>query len=92
MGIEALTQNLEGLRLVPRTSEAWKDWVSAGRTRVHALQDPLLDGLELYGESKGFTKNTDLPDYDARTDFTEFIFDKGNRSEAAVTRHIETLT
>ena len=91
MGIEALTQNLRGIIVVPQTSEAWEDWVSAGRTRNHALQDPLLDWLELHGEAKGFIKDTDLPDYDPRTDFTKFIFDKGHRFEAAVTRHLETL-
>ena len=48
MPIEALTQNLGGISLVPQTSEAWEDWVSADRTRDHALQDPLIDWLKLY--------------------------------------------
>lgn len=47
MGIEVLTHNLEDQSVVPQTFEPWKDWVNATRTRDPALQDPLLDWLEL---------------------------------------------
>ena len=92
MGIESLTQSQDGRVITPSTQDDWNDWVSATRTRNHALQDPLLDWLGLYGEAKGFSKDTDLPGYDVRMDFTELIFRKGTQFEKAVVSHLETLT
>ncbi|MDP3964034.1 MAG: hypothetical protein Q8Q20_00015, partial [bacterium] len=54
--------------------------------------DPLLDWLELYGEKSGFQRDTDLPGYDPRTDFTNFLFEKTREFESAVTAHLKTLT
>jgi hypothetical protein len=51
-----------------------------------------LDWLELYGEEKGFQRDTDLPDYDPRTDFTKFIFEKTREFEAAVIAYLKTIT
>lgn len=89
---EALTQSQDGRFITPNTQDDWNDWVSATRTRNHALEDPLLDWLDLYGEAKGFTKDIDLPGYDARADFAEFIFRKGAQFEEAVVSHLKTLT
>ena len=91
MGIEALTRNLNGEELLPEQAEAWRDWVSASATRNHALNDPLLDWLELYGEAQGFRSDEKYPDYDPRTDFGLFIMRKGTQFEAAVADHMRTI-
>ena len=70
----------------------WQDWVSATDTRNFLIQDPLLDWLELYGEEKGFQRDTDLPGYDPRTDFTKFIFEKTREFEAGVIAYLKTIT
>jgi hypothetical protein len=62
----------------------WGDWVSATRLRNHVLGDPLLDWLELHGETYGFQRDHELPGYDPRTDFSQFIMAKGREFEAAV--------
>lgn len=70
----------------------WQDWVSATDTRNFLIQDPLLDWLELYGEEKGFQRDTDLPGYDPRTDFTKFTFERTREFEAAVIAYLKTIT
>ena len=92
MAIEALTRGDNGDRFVPSTADDWLDWVSATATRNHVLGDPLLDWLDLYGTNHGFERDDELPRYDRRTDFTEFVFEQGRRFEAAVMEHIRTLT
>ncbi|MGH7229701.1 MAG: hypothetical protein ACREIH_10885, partial [Nitrospiraceae bacterium] len=37
-----------------------------------------------YGEAKAFTKDTAADDYDRRTDFLQFVLEKGNEFEAAI--------
>ena len=91
MGIEALTRDLKGHLVCPEDGGAWNDWVSATATRNHALNDPLLDWLDLYGESHGFLRDEAYPDYDARTDFSLFIMNKGVEFEAAVAQHLASL-
>ena len=92
MGIDALTQTADGRMVVPETQEEWNDWLSATRSRNHVLGDPILDWLDLYAQDKGFPKDTDLPGYDKRTDFTKFIFEQGHLFETAVVQHLRTLT
>jgi predicted RecB family nuclease len=91
MSIEQLTTNDAGDLIVPQSDADWRDWVSATRTRNYVLGDPLLDWLELHGASKGFERDPELPGYDSRTDFTEFLFAQGRRFEEAVVRHLRTL-
>ncbi|MEX1253615.1 MAG: hypothetical protein WEE64_04680 [Dehalococcoidia bacterium] len=91
MGIEALTHDDLGREVVPTSPEDWNDWVSASRTRNHTLSDPILDWLELYGDSHGFERDTTLSTYDPRTDFTAFIFEQGRLFEDAVVGHLRTL-
>ena len=60
-------------------------WVAASATRNHALGNPLLDWLEIYGPSRGYGRDT----VDGRTDFREFIFEQGTRFESAVVEVLE---
>lgn len=87
----ALTLNDAGVQIVPVSGEDWRDWVSATALRNHVLGDPLLDWLGEHGRVRGFLPDNELPGYDARTDFTEFIFGQGHRFEAAVVAHLRTL-
>ena len=92
MGIEALTVDAEGLSVIPATDDEWREWVSASSTRNYAIRDPLLDWLELYGEQNGFRPDDEIPGYDPRTDFTQFIFRQGHAFEQAVVDYLGTLT
>lgn len=90
MGIEAVTRNLADDEVLPQNTDKWRDWVSATATRNHALNDPLLDWLELYGEKQGFQRDEAYPDYDPRTDFSIFIMRKGTEFESAVAAYLGT--
>ena len=92
MGIDALTVDADGRTVVPSTGEEWREWVSASSTRNYAIRDQLLDWLDLYGEKNGFRKDDEVPGYDPRTDFTEFIFRQGHAFERAVVDYLGTLT
>jgi hypothetical protein len=63
--------------------------VSAGRTRNHALGDPLLDWLARYGSGPGFVRDDERPTFDARTEFATFVMAKGAEFEAGVQRLLE---
>ena len=91
MGIESLTHSEDGTEAIPATAQDWQDWVSPTATRNHALDDPLLDWLKLYGSANGFQRDDELPGYDPRTDFGQFIMRKGLQFEAAVAAHLGTL-
>ena len=84
MGLDALTHRHDGSVLRPLTPEDWDEWVGATRTRNYVKGDPILDWLDLHGDANGFQRDMDSPGYDARTDFTPFIFEQGRRFEAAV--------
>ena len=68
----------------PTASHEWDKWVSASRTRNHALGNPLLDWLDRYGESKGFQRD----EVDETTDFAVFIMNKGFEFEDAVVDYL----
>ena len=59
-------------------------WVAAGDTRNWFEDDTLLDWLKLFGEAKGFTKDTDDPKFEPRLDMATFIFAKGREFERRV--------
>ncbi len=84
MGLEALTHSDGGTIVQPATDADWQEWVSATRTRNYTLGDPVLDWLELCGEQAGFERDDAHPQYDPRTNFTEFLFGQGRRFESAV--------
>ena len=65
-------------------------WAGAHATRNFVLNDPVLDWLNLYGEQKGFIRDTGLPGYDPRTDMSAFLFKKGIEFEQAVIGHLKT--
>ena len=92
MGLEILTQSDSGAERIPTSREEWDDWISATATRNFAIQDPVLDWLNRYGEAAGFNRDKAYPRYDSRTDFTEFIFAQGRRFEDAVVAHLQSLT
>ncbi len=92
MGIDAITKSDHGNLVIPSSTQDWQGWISATDTRNFLLQDPLLDWLDLYGEEKRFQRDTDLPGYDPRTDFTKFIFEKTSEFEAAVIAYLKTIT
>lgn len=60
------------------------EFVSASALRNWFAEDPLLDWLDLYGDKKGFIKDTDRADYIAETQMSEFLFEKGREFEARV--------
>ena len=84
MGIEALTHRDDGTVRFPKSPSDWNRWVSPTRTRNYILDDPLLDWLDLHGEAHGFERDSSSPQYDPRTDFTEFLFKQGHKFEAAI--------
>ena len=87
MSIEQITQDDSGMPQSPLSAREWDGWVSASRTRNYVLDNPLLDWLDRFGESKGFV--ADRPD--ERTDFDRFVADKGREFEAAVVEHLRSL-
>ncbi len=91
MGLDAVTHSPDGTSRIPETEEDWLDWVSPSATRNHTLNDPLLDWLNLYGESHGFAHDDDLEGYDPRTDFRRFVMRKGVDFENSVVRHLQSL-
>ena len=92
MGAEALTQTDAGELAIPSSALDWAQWMSATGARNHVLGDPLLDWLNLYGQEQGYQRDNDLPGFDPRTDFTEFIFERGRRFEEAVVQYLRSLT
>ena len=67
-------------------------WVSASATRNHLLRATLLDWLNLYGEARGFVRDSALPGYDERLEFAPFLMQKGSEFEDAIVNHLRTLT
>ena len=90
MGIDALTHRDDGTLRDPAV-EGWDEWVSASATRNYALDDPILDWLEMHGLSKGYESDLTLPGYDARTDFREFLFRQGPAFETRVLEYLRTV-
>ena len=85
-GLEAIALRDDGTPLDPATPEEWDAWVSAGRTRNHCLDDPLLDWLSRYGAQNGFLRDDELDGYDPRTDYLRFILERGQFFEDGVMR------
>ena len=87
MGIESITHRNDGAPVkIPHSPEEWLQWVSAGRTRNWMLDDPLLDWLTLYGDSRDYIPKHDFDGYNKNLDFLEFIFDRGREFETGILR------
>jgi hypothetical protein len=86
----------DGTPNVPGVDTPWDEWIAASRTMHYCCDDPLLDWLDAFGEAQGFVPDTKRPNYDPRTDFREFIFERAAAFEAAVIAHLarnhQTLT
>ena len=91
MGIPAITTRDDGSQAAPTNAADWQDWVAATKTRNFVQDDAVLDWLDLYGSAKGFQRDDELPTYDPRTDFVQFIFRKGHEFESAVFRHLQDI-
>ena len=90
MGIEALTHRDDGSKVsVPVSHDDWLQWVSVGRTRNWMLHDPLIDWLQLHGESRGYKPENKLDGYVKELDFLPFVFDKGKEFEAGILRLLQ---
>src|SRR5439155_20445277 len=87
-GTDALLLRDDGTSIAPRTPEAWDDWVSAGRTRNHCLDDPILDWLERYGSAHGFQRDDESEGYDHRTAYLKFMLERGEAFDDGVVRLI----
>ncbi len=69
----------------------WSGWVPATATRAYCKNDPLIDWLNLCGETNGFVRDDHLPGYDPRTDFLPFILRQGQLFEQAVLRYLHEV-
>ena len=87
MGVESITHRNDGSPVkIPNAPEEWLQWVSAGRTRNWMMDDPLLDWLTLYGDSRDYIPKHELDSYNKGLDFLEFIFDRGREFETGILR------
>jgi hypothetical protein len=83
-GVDSILHADDGTEVDPRTPADWDAWVSAGRTRSHALDDPILDWLDRFGVEHGFQRDDAADGYDSRTDHVKFILERGQAFEDAV--------
>ncbi len=88
MGEHAAFERDDGSPNLPSTNSPWNAWVPASATFNYCSDDPVLDWLEAFGESKGFRRDDQLPGYDVRTDFRAFLKEKAARFEAIVTEYL----
>ena len=76
-----LILNDNGDKVLPKSADDWKSWITASRTRSYSINDPVLDWLDLHGKNAGFLPDNMSPSYDPIYDWTTFIFQKGNEFE-----------
>ena len=49
-----LILNDNGDKVLPKSADDWKSWITASRTRSYSINDPVLDWLDLHGKNAGF--------------------------------------
>lgn len=64
-------------------------WISATKTRNAIYKDWLLDWLDLYGTSKGYTSDEKNSGYDDRLDFKKFIMNQGTLFETSIIERLK---
>ena len=89
MGIEALTKTDKGILNAPSTAASWVSWIAATDQRSYALEDPLLDWLDLFGTSAGFQPDTQIATFDERSNHALFIMRQSQLFEEAVISHLK---
>lgn len=91
-GVESITRDDHGVEVNPADGDrvAWREWVSASKTRNWLRRDPLIDWLEVHGEAKGFMKD---PEVDAEPpspyDLRRLLFAQGNAFEEGIFKLLE---
>lgn len=88
MALRTAFERDDGTSLCPGDSSRWNEWVAASKTLNYCCEDPLLDWLTLFGESKGFIRDDQRAGFDLRTDFRTFVFERAARFEAAVMNYL----
>lgn len=83
MGLKAAIERDDGTPDEPGIHSDWNLWVAASRTYNFCSDDPLIDWLNLYGEANGFVPDDKHAGYDVRTDFRQFVVNRGNEFETA---------
>ena len=88
MTIKSLSTNHAGDTILPDSKADWDEWVSASRTRNYVLENALVDWLELYGEEKGYERDT----VDDRADFVGIIMSQGQVFEQYVLKYLQAVS
>ena len=90
MGLETLNTTRAGTPVPePVTRDDWRDWVSAGKTRNHIMDDPLLDWLALYGRDNDYLRKAEMETYREELDFVQFIFAQGHAFEEGILKLLQ---
>ena len=85
IGRAAITTADDGSVRDPGDRAAWREWVSASKTRNWLRRDPLLDWLDQHGAAKGFAKDVGADaDPPSPYDLRSLLFRQGNRFEERI--------
>jgi predicted RecB family nuclease len=84
MGLNAAFHRDDGSRDEPGQDSSWDEWVAASRTFNFCSDDPLIDWLEVFGQSNGFVPDDVGAGYDPRTDFRRFLLERATEFERVV--------
>lgn len=88
MALDAAFTRDDGRANVPGVDSPWHDWVAASKTYHYCSDDPLLDWLEAFGATQGFTPDAVPDGAGLNTDFRAVIFEKANCFETAVVAYL----
>jgi hypothetical protein len=88
MSGQAAFERDDGTSNIPGQNSSWEEWVAASATHNFCRDDPILDWLEAFGESRGFRRDDQASGYDPRTDFHTFVRQKAAEFESLVTDYL----
>ncbi len=84
-GRAAITMADDGSVRDPGDRAAWREWVSASKTRNWLRREPLLDWLDEHGAAKGFAKDAGADaDPPSPYDLRSLLFSQGNKFEERI--------